>query len=165
MPPSQLSKTDFISRHDEGAVYEHPVTQQQLFIAVRAYAAGETICTFSARETATEPSRYTVQAGEHTHIFLYPEHLQYINHSCDPNAFFNTDLYQLKALKPIEEGDEITFFYPSTEWKMAESFSCFCGTERCIKTISGASQIPIDLLKQYQLTSFIKSKLDSNQSK
>ena len=34
---------------------------------------------------------------------------------------------RLTALRPISEGDELTFFYPSTEWAMAEPFECGCG--------------------------------------
>lgn len=26
----------------------------------------------------------------------------------------------------LKEGDELTFFYPSTEWSMAQPFDCLC---------------------------------------
>ena len=33
--------------------------------------------------------------------------------------------------KGIEVGQELTFFYPSTEWDMAQGFECICGTATC----------------------------------
>ena len=43
-----------------------------------------------------------------------------------------------KGLKP---GDELTFFYPSTEWDMAQGFDCFCGAKTCRGFISGAKNM------------------------
>ncbi len=70
----------------------------------------------------------TVQTGTDRHITLIPDFLQYINHSCSPNIFFNTTTMELVCLQPIQPGDEFTFFYPSTEWEMAQPFVCNCGT-------------------------------------
>ena len=157
-------QTKFISDHTEGAVYLDPVKNHHLFIATKPHQKNEIICHFTARETCTEPSRFTVQAGEKKHILLYPLHLQYINHSCNPNAFFDIDKFQLIAVKDIEEGDEITFFYPSSEWEMSESFSCNCGENNCMGKISGAVQIPKPIINQYRLTQFIQLKLNENHS-
>ncbi len=130
----------------------------QLLISTRAFQKGDTISPFSAAEVHSVPSRYTVQVGENKHIILAPEFLQYINHSCDPNVFFNTTTMELVALKSIVPGDEFTFFYPSTEWDMAEPFNCLCGTTQCIGIIKGAKNIAADTLNTYQLTDFIHSK-------
>ena len=129
-----------------------------LLISTKAFEKGETISPFSAAEVHTEPSRYTVQVGENKHIILAPEFLQYINHSCDPNVFFNTTTMELVALKSIAPGDEFTFFYPSTEWDMAEPFECLCGSAHCLGIIKGAKDIPDEILDTYQLTDFIQSK-------
>jgi hypothetical protein len=156
------TKTKLVSQHVEGAVYLDPIKQHHLFISTRNIQKGEVICAFAARETLSAPNRFTVQIGENQHILLSPLHLQYINHSCSPNAFFDTDAFQLIALRPMEEGDEITFFYPSTEWTMEESFTCKCGELNCIGTISGAVHIPKPIINQYQLTQFIQSKLNAD---
>jgi len=34
------------------------------------------------------------------------------------------------AARDLAADDELTFFYPSTEWSMAEPFDCWCGAER-----------------------------------
>ncbi|MCJ1477547.1 hypothetical protein MMC13_006219 [Lambiella insularis] len=45
--------------------------------------------------------------------------------------------------KPVglTAGEELTFFYPSTEWEMAQPFDCRCGAKTCAKRISGASEM------------------------
>jgi hypothetical protein len=156
------SETKFISSHSEGAVYLDPVKNHHLFISTGSHQRNDIICHFTAREICITPSRFTVQADETKHILLSPEHLQYINHSCRPNAFFDVDNLQLVALREIEEGDEITFFYPSSEWKMSETFTCNCGEHNCLGAISGAANIPKSIINQYKLTQFIQSKLNKD---
>jgi hypothetical protein len=100
-----------------------------------------------------------VQTGIDRHILLYPEELQYSNHSCDPNIFFDTTTMEIVALRQIQPGEELMFFYPSTEWDMAQPFACYCGSTQCIGSISGAMFIPREILKKYRLTDFIKDQL------
>lgn len=140
-------------------IHKLPDSNHHLLVSTKTFQENEVISGFSAKETHSSPSRYTVQVNEHTHIILLPEFLQYINHSCNPNAFFNTTTMELRALKPIAPGDEFTFFYPSTEWFMAEPFLCSCGEANCIGTIKGAKELTKDVLQRYRLTDFIQHKL------
>jgi hypothetical protein len=100
---------------------------------------GQLFCQFGPKEILDQPNYLTVQINEFQHIMLDPEWLQYINHSCDPNVFFDTTTKEVTVLKPIEIGEEVTFFYPSTEWSMSQAFECLCKSENCIKKIQGAS--------------------------
>lgn len=133
--------------------------EQNALFALRSFQPGEIIADFSAGTIAAEPTYLTVQIGTRKHITLQPEFLQYINHSCSPNVFFNTTTMQVEALRPIQEGEELTFFYPSAEWKMTQSFQCYCGAPDCIGSIRGAAYISEDVLKQYRLTDFIQQQL------
>ncbi|KAF5705473.1 post-SET domain-containing protein [Fusarium globosum] len=69
---------------------------------------------------ASEPTYATVQTGRDTHLNL------------------NKNLNILVGPKGLKVGDELTFFYPSTEWHMAQPFDCLCGTPSCRGRISGA---------------------------
>jgi hypothetical protein len=100
-----------------------------------------------------------VQTGPSTHITLKPEYLQFINHSCSPNVFFDTEKKVLVSLKDIHPGDEITFFYPSTEWEMDQPFLCQCGSAQCLQIIQGAAFLSTAVLESYQLSAFIREKL------
>jgi hypothetical protein len=66
---------------------------------------------------------------------------------------------QLVALRELNPGDEMTFFYPSTEWKMTQSFNCYCGSSNCLGDIRGASYLSDDVTKQYRFTDFIQQQL------
>lgn len=50
----------------------------------------------------------------------------------------------------------LQFFYPSTEWAMAQPFTCNCGTSTCHGTISGAKDMTPAQLKDYWLSSHIR---------
>lgn len=163
MPSPSSDTLQHVSTHSVGCVYVNPLTEHHSLIATRPFAAGSVICSFSGEKVYSKPNRFTLQTGDGAHIRLLPDFLQYVNHSCNPNSFFDTDSFQLIALRDVEVGEELTFFYPSTEWSMAEPFQCICGETRCLGTIEGAAQMNRTVLAQYRLTTFIQHKLDSTQ--
>ena len=132
---------------------------QNALFATQTFHAGEVIADFSAGTIAAEPTYLTVQVGTGKHITLQPEFLQYINHSCEPNVFFNTTTMQLVALKQLHPQEEMTFFYPSTEWKMTQSFQCYCGHAACIGEIRGAKFLSKQSQEKYRFTDFIQQQL------
>jgi hypothetical protein len=125
----------------------------------RPIKKGDVVCSFLAAQTLSEPTYLTVQTGKNEHITLDPDCLQYLNHSCDPNVFLDTDEKKLVCLRDVGAGEELTFFYPSTEWEMAQPFVCLCGSSRCLKLIQGASFLSSEVLRQYALTKFIVQRL------
>lgn len=139
-------------------------TAEKSLHALLSYQQGDLICSFGDKETLTEPSYLTVQVREREHILLEPEFLQYINHSCDPNVFFDTDNRIIVCLKDIKRGDEITFFYPSTEWSMEREFQCRCGATGCLGLIRGALHVEREILQGYRVTKFIQQKSDERDS-
>jgi hypothetical protein len=148
-----------ISDHNFAVVQQSLTTNQKALFAQQLFQPGEMIAEFSAGTIAAEPTYLTVQVDTGKHITLQPEFLQYINHSCAPNVFFNTTTMQLVALKEIHEGEEMTFFYPSTEWEMKQPFNCYCGSDNCLGQIQGAAYLPKNVWKQYRLTDFIQQQL------
>ena len=148
-----------ISNHGIAEMRQKVSNEQNALFALQSFQPGEVIAEFWAGTIAAEPTYLTVQIDVGKHITLQPEFLQYINHSCDPNVFFDTTLMQLVALREVKSGDEMTFFYPSTEWKMTQSFNCYCGSSNCLGEIRGASYLPDDITKQYRFTDFIQQQL------
>jgi hypothetical protein len=136
-------------------VREDSTTGHKSLFSTRRFKPGDILCSFSSGETLSEPTRLTVQTGLSEHITLRPESLQYMNHSCSPNAFFDTESFEVVCLEHVRPGDELTFFYPSTEWDMAEPFRCHCGERGCLGTIQGAAYIDVEVLLDYRLTAFI----------
>ena len=148
-----------ISNHGIAEVRRHIVNDQNALFSLRSYQPGDLIADFSAGTISAEPTYLTVQIGVRKHITLQPEFLQYINHGCEPNVFFNTTTMQLIALKEIRPEEEMTFFYPSTEWKMTQPFNCYCGSKYCVGEIRGAAYLTPALQEKYRLTDFIQQQL------
>ena len=148
-----------VSDHGFAEVRQHLFNNQNALFALQSFQSGEMIAEFYAGTIAAEPTYLTVQVDVGKHITLQPEFLQYINHSCEPNVFFNTSTMQLVALRPIQQEEELTFFYPSTEWEMTQPFSCYCGSSNCLRQIRGAAYLPKNIWKQYRLTDFIQQQL------
>ncbi len=148
-----------ISHHTNTEVLQDENNMQKALHAITFFKKGEVISKFCAGVTTLYATYLTVQVAPHTHITLQPEHLQYINHSCDPNVFFNTTSMELAALKDIEPGEELSFFYPSTEWDMAQPFVCNCKSDQCLQLIKGAAFLSRESLSKYQFTNFIKDQL------
>ncbi|MFN7934475.1 MAG: SET domain-containing protein-lysine N-methyltransferase [Bryobacteraceae bacterium] len=124
-------------------------------IACRTYRKDETLCSFAWGPMQNEPSVHSIQAGPSIHAEPRPFLLRYINHSCHPNVLFDIEAMVLRALRDIHPGDELSFFYPSTEWEMVQPFQCECGTPQCLRWIAGASAIPANILERYELTGVV----------
>jgi hypothetical protein len=148
-----------VSNHEIGEVRRKKTNGQNAFFSLRSFKPGDVIAEFSAGTISSEPTYLTVQIAEGKHITLQPEYLQYINHGCAPNVFFNTTTMQVVALKELNPEDEMLFFYPSTEWKMNQCFHCYCGSPACLGEIRGAAYLSKQVLKQYRLTDFIQQML------
>ncbi len=100
---------------------------------------------YLAGEVTSTATRYSVQIGQDAHIDLKEGHdlqeildyysWRFMNHHCEPNSFIRER--NVFALRNIEPWEEITFNYNTTEYEIAEPFSCRCGSESCQGMISG----------------------------
>jgi SET domain len=145
-----------ISQHVFAEIIQDTISGQRSLHAMKPFQEGALVSKFSAGGIFQTANYLTVQRGIDEHITLRPEFLQYINHSCNPNVFFDTEEMELIALKDIEPSQEFTFFYPSTELDMAQPFICYCGSKSCLQNIRGAKYITGELLQAYRLTKFIE---------
>lgn len=59
----------------------------------------------------------------------------------------------------LKAGEELTFFYPSTEFDMSQPFDCRCKVEECRGTITGAKDMSPEVLRQYWLNPHIEEML------
>lgn len=130
----------------------------------------------------------TVQISPTQHVALNCDFL-YLNHSCEPslelhcftrtrlesersnadgtesNRGFRVEIHVAKRtdlagnVVDLSKGENLTFFYPSTEWEMAQPFQCNCGSKRCRGQISGAKDMPVESLEGYFLNEHIRDML------
>ncbi len=120
----------------------------------RAYKKGEIICPIPTATVYDKPNRFTVQIGHDRHVEV--KELSSMNHSCNPNTFLDTTRMLVFAARDIAVGEELTFFYPSTEWEMASPFICLCGAANCIHVVAGARFLPLSTLENHFLNRHIR---------
>lgn len=142
-------------------IWECSITHNKSLHTTVKFEDGQVIASFGPKEIVDSPNYLTIQIGDNKHILLDPEFLQYINHGCDPNLFFDTENLVLIALRNIEIGEELRFFYPSTEWSIDQGFDCTCQSDNCLQNIQGAAHLPLNILKKYKLSNYIFSKIES----
>ena len=123
--------------------------------AKRAVPAQSVFSLMQFGPSRTQPWRHSIQIALHEHAEPLPTYLRYLNHSCDPNLFVDVRAKQVVTLRPIAAGDELTFFYPATEWRMQSPFPCACGASQCCGEIRGAAELPAGVLQRYRLSPVI----------
>lgn len=156
--PSRSMVID-IAPGDIAETRKDDVTNHRSLFSRRDFDENEIIVTFAARAHHALPNYLTIQVDDYKHIELLPTYLECTNHSCDPNCFFDTTNWQFIALRRIEAGEELTFFYPSTEWEMDRPFECGCGSPLCLGTIRGAKYLTRMVIDRYRCTDFILKKM------
>ncbi|OLL23129.1 Histone-lysine N-methyltransferase, H3 lysine-4 specific [Neolecta irregularis DAH-3] len=116
--------------------------------AKKDFKAGDVIAKIEG--STTGPKRYTS-----VQISKLNSDLVYMNHSCSPTAIIDIEEMVVRANVDIPKHGELTYFYPSTEWDMAQPFECKCGSTKCLGPVTGASKLSAKILGQYQLNKHI----------
>jgi SET domain-containing protein len=63
-----------------------------------------------------------------------------LNHSCSPNCSIDFDRLMLVACRDIDQGEELTFNYNTSEYDLEDqrcAFICLCGSDKCIGHVKG----------------------------
>jgi hypothetical protein len=118
--------------------------------AAQTYQWGDSILSFRESLPVPDVRRLSIQVSTHAHIEPRPQVLQRVNHSCTPNARFDVERFEFVAISKVNPGDELTVFYPATEWRMCAEFVCFCGSPLCLGLIRGAAHVPERVLRRHQ---------------
>jgi len=116
---------------------------------------GEVIYEILPYSFKTDADFLTVQINNQEHIL--DQLLESMNHSCSPTTYVDTHRMQVLAEKDISPGEELTFFYPSTEWEMDRPFQCNCQSPQCIGFVTGAKNLSISQMIHFQLNLHIKA--------
>lgn len=119
------------------------------------YAAGQLVLTIIEFTVQRHPTFQSIQVGPDVHLDNIGL-LAYLNHSCQPSVNVVAEARAVVAARPIDAGEELTFFYPSTEWDMERPFACLCGAAECIREVAGAKHLPDAVLARYFINPFIR---------
>jgi hypothetical protein len=119
-------------------------------------ARGELLHHIRHYQVVDRPTYQTIQVARDAHIEELGV-LAYLNHSCRPNTHVDTTAFTVTALRDIAAGEELTFFYPSTEWEMDRPFVCLCGAPQCVRLVAGAKYLSVDTLSRYSINRHIRA--------
>lgn len=85
----------------------------------------------------------------------------YVNHSCNPNAWISGQI-SLLARRDIQPGEEITFDYATTDASDYDTFECHCGDPLCRGVVTGQDWRRADLQERYRghFSAYIQRRID-----
>lgn len=121
----------------------------------QSFAQGEIVALIPDFTIVPTPTYQTIQIGPNQHIQELGV-IVYMNHSCDPNTEIDTTTMTIRAARDIAPGEQLTFFYPSTEWEMDRPFVCACGSPRCVGLVAGARHLSVATLSRYFINEHIR---------
>ncbi len=132
--------------------------------AVEPIRSDSMIIDLRDEELLATPTRRSVQIDEGRHVIGREETVGYLNHSCQPNTWIDLLGMCVRALRDIEQGEELTFNYLTTEYELHNSFHCDCGAPQCFGTIRGFKYLTHKqqlALKPY-LVPYLRARLSRN---
>ncbi|WP_344118530.1 SET domain-containing protein-lysine N-methyltransferase [Streptomyces blastmyceticus] len=134
-------------------------------VAVRPFASGQVLAPLAQGVSVRQPSRMSLQVDVDRHL-EGPGigDVRYVNHSCAPTAVVDTSVLALRAVRDLAVGDEVTLFYPATEWEMAEPFTCLCEEDVCLGRICGARALSGSRLSGHRLSPHIRQLISEYRS-
>lgn len=147
--------------HEKGPVVTMLKVQPQPYgcgfhlITERSLCAGDVIAVIHDAVQTPHPTYQTIQIGSQMHLCDLGV-VAYMNHSCEPSALIDVSSMTVVATRHLSPGEEINFFYPSTEWEMAQPFVCTCGSPRCVRLVAGAKFLSVDALSRYFINAHVQ---------
>jgi len=122
------------------------------------FKKGQIICSLigSIHRRNEMPKRDTkvtvrfIQIGKKTYLHVSGNG-DYLNHSCNPNAglVIKGTNVNLKAIKNIKRGKEVTFDYSTTMGEDEYELKCHCGNANCRKKIRDFKYLPVTIQQKY----------------
>jgi len=143
-----------LTKNDDSALQIRTQDKYRSLATRKAYRAGDIICPIPTASLYDKPNQFTVQIGINQHVEV--KELSALNHACDPSVILDTTRLLVFAARDLKVGDELTFFYPSTEWEMSSPFICLCGASNCIHVVAGARYLPLSTLEGHFLNYHVR---------
>ncbi len=134
---------------------EHNSATGSRLVATQAFVKGELIHQITDYRITDTPTYRSIQIGRDRHIEDIGV-IVYLNHCCTPSVIVNTSALTIHAARDLAVGEELTFFYPSTEWVMDRPFICLCGAQGCVRLVAGAKHLSVETLGRYYINQHIQ---------
>lgn len=137
---------------------------QWSIVSSKNQPGGSHLCYITTQTPCPISTWSSVQTSENSHIELNSA-LVYMNHSCAPTVeievfppdakgvYIDGRAGEVRVVKgrDLQKGEELTFFYPSTEYISPRPFKCLCAAEKgiCIGVQKGACFVDAQVLENH----------------
>ncbi len=121
---------------------------ERRLVTTTAIPEGTVLFRIEGHETRT-PTKYSLQVGQDLHLDqrgardatdrVRRFYWRYMNHACAPTTRIRDR--EVIAVREIAALEGVTFDYNTTEYDMAEPFTCRCGSVHCVGTVRGARHL------------------------
>ncbi|KAK4938079.1 hypothetical protein LTR10_021400 [Elasticomyces elasticus] len=156
------------------ASHDGIVAAQNGIVAARDLQAGSHLA-YLTSQTPSENTWATLMTSKTTFVDVNSAFL-YVNHGCTPNltlVIFAPDAngsypqgrsgeVRVRSDRNIAKGEELTWFYPQTEWVSARPFQCQCGaaSDICVGLQRGSKYLTRSQLEGHELAPHVLALLD-----
>jgi cobalamin-dependent methionine synthase I len=135
--------------HGKGLVASAPIRKGEIVSHLEAglptlYIADVMAMPFDEQETLL---RYGYQRSD-DQIVIEKEPERFMNHSCDANTEW-IDIDTMIASRDIQEGEELTYDYATTEITIPYEFECQCGAPACRHHVTNLDYLLPDWQARY----------------
>lgn len=130
-------------RSEKVVIRERPQGGKGL-IAVAEIGQDEVLIDFRGSPLLDHPTRISLQVDEDRHIEGSDDTNAFLNHGCDPTAYYDYSGVYLRAVRDIAAGEEITVNYNAGDYDLHEKFACRCGSAECVGEVRGFRYLSLD---------------------
>ena len=122
--------------------------------ALRRYEPNELVIETKPIETSETPTSHTIQVDWNKHVEISLPG-RFLNHFCgEPNLYVKLNdgqtSYNFYAKQCIEINEEVNFDYETSEYKMAGTFDCECGSSSCRGKLTGFHYHKAQILESFK---------------
>ncbi len=119
----------------------------------KAFKKGDLVYQSRAVAALNVRTPYTIQVDWNKHVLL-DDIANFMNHSCDPSVILKDNdqgAYDLIAFHDLDNGDEVTFDYETTESDSISLSKCLCGATLCRGALNGYTALDQATKQKYGL--------------
>ena len=151
-------------------VRQHPDPVGPGLYATQPIQQGELLVVWSGvivnyerlQQLPKQKQRHSVQVEEAAYLVsIQEEPVDYVNHSCDPNAGISGQIAVI-AMRSIEPGEDVCIDYAMCDGSPYDEFECGCGSKLCRGQISGQDWMNPDLWERYDgyFSAYLQRRID-----
>ena len=104
-----------------------------------------------------KPTRHSVQIAPALHVDPGRASWRHINHACDANLVIDSSDWRFRAVRDIQEDEQLTLNYLNTELERVSPFDCRCGAHDCFGFIGGYARL--DAVRRLRLQAHLADHL------